>query len=111
MECEYCFKRERELCSPMVVDLSPEEAEEFLKQQEAVRAVVKIHLTVCIIVFLSKIVNNKKKYVDRTSTAKMAEGSCQETSRRAGTDSDFLKTLIARPGTVLFFSRGAKRLL
>lgn len=37
LECEYCFKRERELCSPMVVDLSPEEAEAFLKQQEAVR--------------------------------------------------------------------------
>lgn len=37
LECEYCFKRERELCSAMVVDLSPEEAETFLKQQEAVR--------------------------------------------------------------------------
>lgn len=38
LECEYCFKREKELCSPMVVDFSREEAEEFLKQQEAVRA-------------------------------------------------------------------------
>lgn len=37
LECEYCFKREKELCSPMVVDLSSEEAEAFLKQQEAVR--------------------------------------------------------------------------
>lgn len=36
VECEYCFKREKELCSPMVVDLSPEEAQEFLKQQETV---------------------------------------------------------------------------
>ncbi|CAN0431835.1 unnamed protein product, partial [Ectocarpus sp. 12 AP-2014] len=35
LECEYCFKMEKELCSPMVVDLSPEEAETFLKQQEA----------------------------------------------------------------------------
>ena len=38
LECEYCFKREKELCSPLVVDLSAEEAEEFLKHQEAVRA-------------------------------------------------------------------------
>lgn len=37
LECEYCFKMQKELCSPMVVDLSPEEAETFLKQQEAVR--------------------------------------------------------------------------
>lgn len=36
VECEYCFKREKELCSPMVIDLSPEEAQEFLKQQETV---------------------------------------------------------------------------
>ncbi|CAN0514777.1 unnamed protein product, partial [Ectocarpus sp. 12 AP-2014] len=35
LECEYCFKMEKELCSPMVADLSPEEAETFLKHQEA----------------------------------------------------------------------------
>lgn len=38
MECAYCFKRERELCSPMVVDFSPSEAEVYLKAEEAVRA-------------------------------------------------------------------------
>ncbi|CAM9487076.1 unnamed protein product, partial [Sphacelaria rigidula] len=34
-ECEYCCKRDKELCSPMVYDLNAEEAEEFLNAQEA----------------------------------------------------------------------------
>lgn len=47
LECEYCYKREKELCSPMVQDMSVEEAEAFLKEQEAVRSCVIISF-ICI---------------------------------------------------------------
>lgn len=54
LECEYCYKREKELCSPMVLDFSAEEAEEFLKEQEAVSTSLVLNFFGPFFVFLKK---------------------------------------------------------